>query len=51
MDKRLCNRSQAGGLLAEKLKEYAARDEVLILAIANNGIPVAHEIAENLDCL
>jgi putative phosphoribosyl transferase len=49
MDKRLCNRSHAGNLLAKRLNDYAGREDVLILAIANNGIPVGCAVAEALD--
>jgi len=43
------NRKDAGLKLAEKLTEYAGRDDVLILALPRDGIPVAYEVAEKLN--
>lgn len=42
------NRQDAGERLAEKLTEYANRDDVLILALPRGGVPVAFEVAERL---
>ncbi len=42
------NRSDAGRKLAEKLTEYANRNDVLILALPRGGVPVAFEVAERL---
>jgi putative phosphoribosyl transferase len=43
------NRTEAGRLLAEELKSYAKRTDVLILALPRGGLPVAFEIAQALD--
>lgn len=44
------NRQDAGQKLAEKLTEYAAgRDDVLILALPRGGVPVAFEAAKKFN--
>jgi putative phosphoribosyl transferase len=42
------NRIEAGRLLAEELKSYANRTDVLILALPRGGLPVAFEVAQAL---
>src|SRR6266496_3116141 len=42
------NRTEAGRLLAEKLVEYAGRDDVIVLGLPRGGVPVAFEIAQRL---
>jgi predicted phosphoribosyltransferase len=42
------DRTEAGRLLAERLQEYAYRDDVLVLALPRGGLPVAHEVARAL---
>jgi predicted phosphoribosyltransferase len=42
------DRAQAGQLLSHKLKAYANRLDVLILALPRGGVPVAREIARSL---
>lgn len=42
------NRIEAGQLLAEVLKVYAGRTDVLILALPRGGVPVAFEVAQAL---
>src|SRR5947208_12066505 len=42
------NRSEAGKHLAAKLKRYADRDDVLVLALPRGGVPVAFEVAKAL---
>jgi putative phosphoribosyl transferase len=49
MEKRFCTRTDAGRLLAERLTKYADREDVLVLGIANNGIPLARAIADTLN--
>lgn len=49
MNLRFRDRSEAGRLLAEKLKAYAQRDDVLVLALPRGGVPVGFEIARALD--
>jgi putative phosphoribosyl transferase len=46
---RFGNRAEAGGLLGERLREYAGRDDVVVLALPRGGVPVASEIARALD--
>src|SRR4051794_11716354 len=43
------NRTEAGRDLAGKLVDYAARPDVLVLALPRGGVPVAFEVAEALD--
>jgi putative phosphoribosyl transferase len=45
---RFRNRTEAGRVLAEKLKAYAGRSDVLILALPRGGVPVAYEVAMSL---
>jgi predicted phosphoribosyltransferase len=42
------DRRQAGRALAERLKEYAGRPDVVVLALPRGGVPVAHEVARAL---
>jgi len=42
------NRSEAGKHLAGKLKSYADRDDVLVLALPRGGVPVAFKVAKEL---
>jgi predicted phosphoribosyltransferase len=42
------DRRAAGRLLAEKLGDYAGRDDVVVLALPRGGVPVAYEVAEVL---
>jgi erythromycin esterase-like protein/predicted phosphoribosyltransferase len=46
--RRLANRRQAGRLLAEQLRGYASRDDVVVLGLPRGGVPVAHDIAVTL---
>ena len=43
------DRSSAGRFLAHKLKKYAHRDDVLVLALPRGGVPVAYEVADSLE--
>lgn len=45
---RFANRVEAGRLLAERLKNFADRSDVIILALPRGGVPVAFEIAQTL---
>jgi putative phosphoribosyl transferase len=47
-DLRFTNRRQAGQQLATKLRQYADRADVVVLALPRGGVPVAFEIAESL---
>jgi putative phosphoribosyl transferase len=42
------DRHDAGRVLAEKLRHYAGRDDVLVLALPRGGVPVAYEVATAL---
>jgi hypothetical protein len=46
---RFKDRAEAGRLLADRLREYAARDDVVVLALPRGGVPVAFEVARELD--
>lgn len=42
------DRHEAGVELAEKLKTYTGRNDVVVLALPRGGVPVAHEVARAL---
>src|SRR6266853_7025345 len=42
------DRRHAGHVLAEGLREYADRDDVIVLALPRGGVPVAYEVATAL---
>ena len=42
------NRQDAGQRLAARLKNYAGRSDVLVLALPRGGVPVAFEVAQQL---
>jgi putative phosphoribosyl transferase len=46
---RFRDRTEAGRVLAERLREYADGDDVVVLALPRGGVPVAHEVAKALD--
>ncbi len=48
MDGRFRDRSEAGRLLGERLREYAGRDDVVVLALPRGGVPVGFEVADAL---
>jgi predicted phosphoribosyltransferase len=43
------DRTHAGQVLAERLRGYAGRDDVVVLGLPRGGVPVAYEIAKALD--
>src|SRR5438876_9037533 len=48
MERAFANRTEAGRLLAEKLVQYAGRDDVVVLGLPRGGVPVANEVATRL---
>lgn len=49
MERPFANRREAGIELASKLRQYAGRNDVVVLALPRGGVPVAFEVAEALD--
>lgn len=45
---RFANRRDAGQALAQRLRTYASRDDVIVLGLPRGGVPVAHEVAQSL---
>jgi erythromycin esterase-like protein/orotate phosphoribosyltransferase len=45
---RFRDRAEAGRLMAERLRQYAGRDDVVVLGLPRGGVPVAAEIAREL---
>jgi putative phosphoribosyl transferase len=48
MERAFPNRTEAGRQVAEKLEEYAERDDVIVLGLPRGGVPVAYEVAKRL---
>ncbi len=46
---RFTDRAAAGRQLAERLREYAGRRDLLVLALPRGGVPVGYEVAKALD--
>ena len=46
--RRFRDRREAGRALAERLRDYAGRDDVIVLALPRGGVPVAYQIATAL---
>lgn len=49
MQSRFRNRAQAGQRLAEQLRQYAHRSDVIVLALPRGGVPVGFEVARALN--
>ena len=49
MERAFINRTEAGRLLAEKLGNYANRNDVVVLGLPRGGVPVAYEVAKRLN--
>jgi putative phosphoribosyl transferase len=49
MAARYRNRTEAGHRLAGKLREYAGRSDVIVLALPRGGVPVGYEVARALN--
>src|SRR3977135_4660675 len=47
--RRFRDRPHAGRLLAERLRGYAGLDGVVVLGLPRGGVPVAFEVARELD--
>lgn len=47
--RRFRDRGAAGKLLAQRLRAYADRADVLVLGLPRGGVPVAYEVAAELD--
>jgi putative phosphoribosyl transferase len=45
---RFRDRVEAGRMLAERLRAYAGRDDVIVLALPRGGVPVGYEVAKAL---
>jgi predicted phosphoribosyltransferase len=45
---RFRDRPEAGRFVAERLKHYAGRDDVIVLALPRGGVPVGYEVAKRL---
>jgi predicted phosphoribosyltransferase len=43
------DRRAAGGLLAERLRDYRGRGDAVVLALPRGGVPVAYEVAAALE--
>ncbi len=48
MNTQFRNRAEAGQWLATKLKRYANREDVLVLALPRGGVPVGYAVAQRL---
>jgi putative phosphoribosyl transferase len=46
---RFRDRAHAGRVLAERLRSYASREDLLVLGLPRGGVPVAFEVARELD--
>jgi putative phosphoribosyl transferase len=49
MDRRFKNRREAGQRLADQLKKYADREDVIVLGLPRGGVPVGYEVAARLN--
>jgi putative phosphoribosyl transferase len=45
---RFSDRTEAGRFLAEQLRAYAGRDDVIVVALPRGGVPVGYEVARTL---
>src|SRR5688572_13883302 len=46
--RRFRDRTEAGQMLAELLRDYAGREDVVVLALPRGGVPVGYEVAKAL---
>ncbi len=49
MNRPFADRADAGHVLAKRLSEYANRKDVIVLALPRGGVPVAYEVARELN--
>ncbi|MBD3345232.1 MAG: phosphoribosyltransferase [Chitinivibrionales bacterium] len=49
MERIFGNRREAGRILADHLKEYKSKENLLVLGLPRGGVPVAFEVAKALD--
>ena len=49
MPRRFVDRHDAGRALADELRHLAGREDVIVLALPRGGVPVAYEVARELD--
>jgi erythromycin esterase-like protein/adenine/guanine phosphoribosyltransferase-like PRPP-binding protein len=47
--RRFHDRAEAGRLLSKALRQYAGREDVMVLALPRGGVPVAFQVAQALD--
>jgi predicted phosphoribosyltransferase len=48
MHRRFADRADAGRALADHLKQYARRDDVVVFGLPRGGVPVAYEVSRAL---
>ena len=49
LDRIFQDRGEAGRVLADRLRKYADREDVIVLALPRGGVPVGYEVAKALN--